>query len=73
MQYKHYPVGRPTGEMAERLRKIDFVVSDLDGTMLTGAKATVDSSGRPSTELIEVLVELERAGIEVVPCSGRNR
>ena len=73
MEHRHYPCGRPTGGMAERLRKVTHVVSDLDGTMLTGAKATVDSSGRPSAALIETLVELERAGIEVVPCSGRNR
>ena len=73
MEYCSFPTGKPQGEMAERLAKISYVITDLDGTMLTGAKATVDSSGRPSTELIEVLVELERAGIEVVPCSGRNR
>ena len=72
MQLTTFPA-HPTGELAERLRNITHVISDADGTMLTGGKATVDSSGRPSPELVQTLVELQRAGISVIPCTGRNR
>lgn len=64
---------KPTGELAERLRKINYVVTDADGTMFTGAKATVNSAGEPSAELVQILVELMRAGVGVIPCTGRNR
>ncbi|WP_293816144.1 HAD-IIB family hydrolase [uncultured Parolsenella sp.] len=64
---------RPTGELAERLRKVRYVITDADGTMFTGAKATVDTAGEPSAELIETLVELTKAGVGVIPCTGRNR
>lgn len=64
---------KPTGELAERLRKIKYIITDADGTMFTGSKATVNSAGHPSSELVEVLVELTRAGVGVIPCTGRNR
>ncbi len=64
---------RPTGELAERLRKVRYVITDADGTMFTGAKATVNTAGEPSAELIETLVELTKAGVGVIPCTGRNR
>lgn len=64
---------RPTGELAERLRKVRYVITDADGTMFTGAKATVNTAGEPSAELIEALVELTKAGVGVIPCTGRNR
>ena len=72
MSWQTFPE-RPTGELAERLRNIKYVFSDADGTMLTGAKATVRSDGTPSAELVQVLVELQQAGVQVVPTSGRNR
>ncbi|WP_028263525.1 HAD family hydrolase [Atopobium fossor] len=56
-----------------RLAKIRYVMTDLDGTMLTGASAVQNSSKLPSTQLIKTLVDLRNAGIEVVPVSGRNR
>lgn len=42
-----YPTipARPTGELAERLRAVRYVISDADGTMFTGAKATVNAAG----------------------------
>ena len=64
---------RPTGELAERLRKVRYVITDADGTMFTGAKATVNTAGEPSAELIETLGELTKAGVGVIPCPGRNR
>lgn len=62
-----------TGELAERLRAIKYVISDADGTMFTGARATVNSAGQPSAELVTTLVELQKAGVSVIPCTGRNR
>ena len=64
---------RPTGELAERLRKIRYIISDADGTMFTGSKATVNTAGQPSAELVKTLVELQLAGVSVIPCTGRNR
>lgn len=64
---------RPTGELAERLRKVRYVITDADGTMFTGAKATVNSAGEPCADLVQTLVELTRAGVSVIPCTGRNR
>ena len=64
---------RPTGELAERLRKVRYVITDADGTMFTGAKATVNTAGEPSAELVETLVELTKAGVGIIPCTGRNR
>ena len=70
--YATFP-SKPTGELAERLRKVRYVITDADGTMFTGAKATVNTAGEPSAELVQTLVELTRAGVSVIPCTGRNR
>ena len=64
---------RPTGELAERLRKVRYVITDADGTMFTGSKATVNSAGEPCADLVQTVVELQRAGVAVIPCTGRNR
>lgn len=64
---------KPTGELAERLRKVKYIITDADGTMFTASKATVNTAGEPSAELIQVLVELTKAGVGVIPCTGRNR
>lgn len=62
------------GELRERLARIRYVFTDMDGTMLApGSRILADSDGNPSIELASMLVELARAGIEVIPCSGRNR
>ena len=65
--------GTVSPELGSRLANVRHVITDFDGTMLTGAKALVNSSGAPSASLVEVLVELTRAGIDIIPCSGRNR
>lgn len=64
---------KPTGELAERLRKVKYIITDADGTMFTGSRATVNSAGEPCADLVQVLVELTQAGVGVVPCTGRNR
>ena len=64
----------PSGELRERLARVRYVFTDLDGTMLApGSCALADAAGEPSLDFVTVLIELKRAGIEVIPCSGRNR
>lgn len=65
---------RPQGELRERLARVRYVFTDLDGTMLApGSCVLANAAGEPSIDLAATLVELKRAGIEVIPCSGRNR
>lgn len=64
----------PAGDVRERLARVRYVFTDLDGTMLApGSCALHGNDGAPSLALVSALVELARAGIEVIPCSGRNR
>lgn len=61
-------------QLCERLSRVRYVFTDLDGTMLgPGSCVLANAAGEPSTAFVETLLELKRAGIEVVPCSGRNR
>ena len=65
---------QPAGELRERLARVRYVFTDLDATMLApGSCVLADNDGNPSTALVEAVVALKRAGIEVIPCSGRNR
>ncbi len=67
-------VAELSGEMRERLAKVKYVFTDLDATMLApGSCVLRDNDGSPSTKLVEAVVALARAGIQVVPTSGRNR
>ncbi len=51
-----------------------YVFTDLDATMLApGSCALAGNDGTPSTTLVEAIVALKRAGIEIIPCSGRAR
>ena len=64
----------PTGELKERLSRVRYVFTDLDGTMLApGSCALADAEGNPCIDFVATLLELKRSGIEVIPCSGRNR
>ncbi|AEB07505.1 Haloacid dehalogenase domain protein hydrolase type 3 [Coriobacterium glomerans PW2] len=64
----------PDDALREQLAGVRYVFTDLDGTMLApGSCALADASGAPSLDLVAALVELKRSGIEVIPCSGRNR
>lgn len=74
MGWQTVPDARPTGELAERLARVRYVISDIDGTMYArGGKALTKADGTPSAELPITLVELREAGIEVIPCTGRSR
>ncbi|MBI5232286.1 MAG: HAD family phosphatase [Coriobacteriales bacterium] len=58
----------------EALRDIEILYTDLDGTLLSkGGVLLADSAGTPSTVTAEAIVTLNRAGLTVVPVSGRNR
>lgn len=58
----------------ETFSSVRRIYTDLDGTLLApGGRALTDHSGLPSTALAEALVDLAKAGVEVVPVSGRNR
>lgn len=60
-----------SGEMRERLAKVKYVFTDLDATMLApGSCVLRDNDGNPSTKLVEAVVALARAGIQVVPTSA---
>ncbi|QWT17911.1 HAD hydrolase family protein [Collinsella sp. zg1085] len=73
MSYTYLPE-QASGELRERLSKIRYVFTDMDGTMLApGSTVLADAEGNPSLALSSTLVELRQAGIEVIPCSGRNR
>lgn len=74
MPCRTVPTERPTGELARRLSRVRYVISDVDGTMYArGGKALTTADGRPSAELPITLVALREAGIEVIPCTGRSR
>ena len=58
----------------ERLARVRYVFSDLDGTMYgPGSCVLKNSAGEHSLAMVETLVALKRAGVEVVLTSGRNR
>ena len=64
----------PCDELAARLARVKYIFTDLDGTMLApGSCALADASGKASLDLVSTVLDLKRAGIEIIPCSGRNR
>ena len=64
----------PTGELRERLARVRYVFTDLDGTMMgPGSTVLANSAGEPSLDFVKTLVDLKAVGVSVVPCSGRNR
>ena len=63
-----------TGELRERLANVRYVFSDLDGTMYgPGSCVLSNAAGEHSLSFVSALLDLKRLGIEVIPCSGRNR
>jgi len=52
----------------------EILYTDLDGTLLgPGGSLLVDGAGAPSLAAATAVFELNRAGLTVVPCTGRNR
>lgn len=65
---------QPTGELRERLARVRYLFTDLDATMLApGSCALKGNDGEPSLALVQAIVALRRACVEIIPCSGRNR
>lgn len=61
------------GDLADRLSRIKYVITDTDNTMVSHGQALASADGTPSIELAQTLVDMRRAGMSVVPCTGRNR
>jgi hydroxymethylpyrimidine pyrophosphatase-like HAD family hydrolase len=56
------------------LAHVEVLYTDLDGTMLArGGSVLADGAGEPSTRVVEAIVAVNRAGLRVVPVSGRTR
>jgi hypothetical protein len=56
------------------LARVRVLYTDIDGTLVAkGGSVLSDAAGDPSTVCAEAIVALARAGVEVVPVSGRNR
>lgn len=61
-------------EVLERLSRVRYVFSDLDGTMYgPGSCVLKNTDGEHSLAMVATLIALKSAGIEVVLTSGRNR
>ncbi len=61
-------------ELQSRLSQVRYVFTDLDGTMMgPGSCVLMYPDGTPSLDFVETLLALKGAGVEVIPCSGRNR
>ncbi|MDZ4655119.1 MAG: HAD hydrolase family protein [Coriobacteriia bacterium] len=58
----------------ETLARASVLYTDLDGTLVAkGGSVLADAEGAPSTATAEAIVAVNRAGLDVVPVSGRNR
>ncbi|PKQ10050.1 MAG: hypothetical protein CVT69_01695 [Actinobacteria bacterium HGW-Actinobacteria-9] len=58
----------------EVLSRARVIYTDLDGTLFArGGSLLADAEGVPSARVAEAIVSLARAGLEVVPVSGRDR
>lgn len=62
-----------TGDLRDRLARIRYIFTDMDGTMIRSSSVLRGDDGELSLDLVTMIVRLARAGIEVIPCSGRNR
>ncbi len=59
---------------AETLSRAQIALTDLDGTLLgLGGSVLIDAVGEPALTTVSAIVEVNRAGFEVVVCTGRNR
>lgn len=59
---------------AEALAKVRVLYTDLDGTLVAkGGSVLADAEGVPALMVAEAIVALNRAGVAVVPISGRGR
>lgn len=60
-------------ELLEKLKNVDIVYTDLDGTLLgQGGTLLIDGEGNPSTNTAEAVVAANTAGLPIVPVTGRS-
>lgn len=60
-------------ELLEKLKNVDIVYTDLDGTLLgRGGTLLIDGEGNPSTNTAEAVVAANKAGLKIVPVTGRS-
>lgn len=58
----------------DALARVRVLYTDLDGTLVaSGGSVLADASAAPSVVVAEAIVALARAGVAVVPVSGRGR
>lgn len=58
----------------DALSRVEVLYSDLDGTLVAkGGCLLADAEGRPSCTVAETIVDVNRAGLDIVPVSGRGR
>lgn len=58
----------------EALSGVEILYTDLDGTLLArGGCVLADAEGAPSAAVAEAIVDANRAGLTIVPISGRGR
>lgn len=61
-------------ELLDALTGVRVLYTDLDGTLLAkGGCMLADAEGSPSLVVAQAVVDLNRAGLTVVPISGRGR
>jgi HAD superfamily hydrolase (TIGR01484 family) len=58
--------------IARRLADASVLYTDLDGTLVSRGCLFTDAEGAPTMRIAEAVVALNRAGIAVVPVSGRG-
>ena len=60
--------------LRDALRSARLLYTDLDGTLIArGGCVLADADGEPSTRVAEAIVSAKKAGIRIVPVSGRGR
>lgn len=68
------PLLADTPAALDALSRVEVLYTDLDGTLLApGGSVVADAGGAPSTSTVQAIVDLNRAGLTVVPVSGRTR
>jgi hydroxymethylpyrimidine pyrophosphatase-like HAD family hydrolase len=68
------PLLADTPSGLDALSRVEVLYTDLDGTLFApGGSVVANAEGSPSTATIESIVALNRAGMTVVPISGRTR
>lgn len=73
MAYQLFPRTLYSEQIIEELARIDYIFTDLDGTMFHQASAIKNSQGLFSSALAQTICDMHMCGLSIVPCTGRNR